>query len=69
MSGRMVDLDMTISDAIEALAGDRSRVLVATAGDDTFAGDLDSVGIDVVTLRIDGDEDRWSMCPWTRFWT
>jgi hypothetical protein len=56
MSGRMVDLDMTFRDAIEALAGERSRVLVATAAHDTFAGDLDSVGIDVVTLRIDGDE-------------
>ncbi len=54
-SGRAVTLDAHLADAIAALAADRPRVTVATGPDATFNGELVSVGLDVLTLRVDGD--------------
>lgn len=54
-SGRFVKLELRLVDAIAAMAEDRPRVTIATGPNDTFNGDLMSVGIDVLTVRIDGD--------------
>ena len=54
-SGRAVSLGLRFVDAIAAMAEDRPRVAVATTDETTLNGDLRSVGIDVVTLRVDGD--------------
>lgn len=54
-SGRLVELDLLFADAVEGLAADRPRVVIGTNADDTFNGELRSVGRDVVTLLIDGD--------------
>lgn len=45
------------------LATDRPRVQVATAGDEPLAGTLQSVGADVLTLRLDGDGRMWAHVP------
>jgi hypothetical protein len=37
------------------LAAERPRVQVAAVGDEPVAGELRSAGVDVVTLRLDGD--------------
>jgi hypothetical protein len=53
---RAVHIEATLDDALGILAEDRPRVLVVTlAGDDGMAGELQSVGRDVLTLRLDGD--------------
>jgi hypothetical protein len=52
---RSVPLDATLADALAVLAEDRPRVLVVTlASTDGVAGELRSVGRDVITLRVDG---------------
>jgi hypothetical protein len=53
---RAVHLEAKLDDALGILAEDRPRVLVVTlAGDNGMAGELRSVGRDVLTLRLDGD--------------
>jgi hypothetical protein len=53
---RAVRLEATLDDALGILAEDRPRVLIVTlAGDNGMAGELRSVGRDVLTLRLDGD--------------
>jgi hypothetical protein len=47
-------LDMTLHEALVALAGERRRVLVVGRDGSTRAGELTSVGRDVVVLRADG---------------
>jgi hypothetical protein len=53
---RSAPLDATLADALGALAPDRPRILVVTiAGTDGVAGQLRTVGRDVMTLHVDGD--------------
>ncbi len=53
---RAVHLEATLDDALGILAEDRPRVLVVTlAGESGMAGELQAVGRDVVTLRLDGE--------------
>ena len=53
---RAVHLEATFGEALATVAADRPRVLVVTlAGADGLAGELRSVGRDVLTLRLDGD--------------
>jgi hypothetical protein len=53
---RAVQLEATLDEALATLAEDRPRVLVVTlAGADGLAGELRSVGRDVLTLRLDGE--------------
>jgi hypothetical protein len=53
---RAVELHTTLDEALAALAEGRPRVLVVTlAGSEGLAGELRSVGRDVLTIRLDGD--------------
>jgi small nuclear ribonucleoprotein (snRNP)-like protein len=54
LSGRSVSVTLSFFESLVALADDRPRVLIVTTGNETFAGDLHSVGVDVVTVRNDG---------------
>lgn len=54
-SGRVLDLDLRLHEALAALAEDRPRVQLVTRGDEHLSGDLRNVGLDVVTVRVDGD--------------
>lgn len=45
-------------DALGVLATDRPRLLVGLAGGTTAAGELRAVGVDVATVRLDGDGGR-----------
>lgn len=47
-------LGTTFSAILVALAAERPRVQITAAGDEPVAGTLQSTGIDVVTLRLDG---------------
>ncbi len=52
---RPVEVVLGLAEALAALAEDRPRVLVVTLADaDGLAGELRSVGRDVVVLRLDG---------------
>ena len=52
---RSPSIDVTFAEALAAVAEDRPRVLLVTTVDtDGVAGELKSVGRDVVTLRLDG---------------
>ncbi len=53
--GRAAPLNVSLAALLARLSGDRPRVLVAAAGDEPVAGQLRSVGLDVLTLRLDGD--------------
>jgi hypothetical protein len=53
---RVVHVDLGLAEALAALAADRPRVLVVTgAGTDGVAGELRAVGLDVLTVRLDGE--------------
>jgi hypothetical protein len=56
---RLAPLDLLLVEVLAGLAPDRPR-LVVLAGGDLVAGELRAVGVDVVTLRLDGD--RPSLC-------
>jgi hypothetical protein len=52
---RPVDVDVGLGEALAAVAEERPRVLVVTMADaDGLAGELRSVGRDVLVLRLDG---------------
>jgi hypothetical protein len=53
--GRAAPLSVGLSALLVGLAADRPRVQVAATGDEPVAGRLRSVGVDVLTLRLDGD--------------
>jgi len=55
LSGRSVTLRLYLADAILAMAAERPRVAVTTAGGSPCNGELTSVGRDVITVRVDGD--------------
>ena len=53
---RPAPVDATLHGVLAGLAGDRRRVLVALHGNaEVLSGELRSVGIDVLTLRLDGE--------------
>jgi hypothetical protein len=53
---RAVTLRASLGEALAALAEDRPRVLLVTlAGSEALAGELRSVGRDVLTMRLDGE--------------
>lgn len=53
---RVVTTELRLVEALAELASDRERVLLVTqTGDDGVHGELRSVGIDVATVRADGD--------------
>jgi hypothetical protein len=55
-SGRVVALHLHFADAILAMGAECPRVTVTTSDGASFNGDLVSVGRDVITVRVDGDE-------------
>ncbi|MEY2451102.1 MAG: hypothetical protein QOD92_676 [Acidimicrobiaceae bacterium] len=53
---RVVQAEIGLAEMLSVLAADRPRVLIVTAPDaDGVAGELRSVGRDVVTVRLDGE--------------
>ena len=53
---RVVTTELRLVEVLGELAADRARVLlVAQSADDVVSGELRSVGIDVATVRADGD--------------
>lgn len=64
LGDRMVVTELRLADVLAGLAEDRERVLLVTrAGDDAIAGELRSVGHDVVVLRVDGDRPSTAYVP------
>lgn len=63
LSGRVLHLHLPLIEAIAEVAEERPRVLVVTASADHFAGELRSVGRDVLALRIDGDRQATVYVP------
>ena len=53
--GRSAPLDVGFAALLVGLAVDRPRVQVSARDDEAVAGQLRSVGVDVLTLRLDGD--------------
>lgn len=53
--GRAAPLDVGLAALLVGLATERPRVQVSAVGDEPVAGELRSVGLDVLTLRLDGD--------------
>ena len=53
--GRSAPLDVGLAAVLVRLAAERPRVQVSALGDEPLAGQLRSVGVDVLTLRLDGD--------------
>jgi hypothetical protein len=61
---RPVAVDVELAEALAAVAEDRPRVLVVTLADpDGLAGELRSVGRDVLTLRLDGADRTPAYVP------
>jgi hypothetical protein len=57
-SGRAAPVAASLGEVLAGLAGDRPRVrIVLEGGGEAVAGELRSVGADVVTLRLDGAAD------------
>ena len=52
---RVAPLDVGLAALLVVLAADRPRVQVSAVGDEPVAGQLRSAGVDVVTIRLDGD--------------
>jgi hypothetical protein len=50
-------LGADLATTLAGLVGDRLRVQVVTAGGDALAGALQTVNIDALTLRLDGEAD------------
>ena len=56
-SERAAPVDAGLADVLGGLAGERPRVRIVVDSDgNALAGELRSVGADVVTLRLDGDQ-------------
>jgi hypothetical protein len=61
---RAVRTDLPLSEVMAALAAERERVLVVAAdGEDAIAGELRSVGVDVVAVRLDGPQRATAYVP------
>jgi hypothetical protein len=53
--GRLAPLGVSLAALLAGFADARPRVQVVADGDEPVAGELRSVGVDVLTLRLDGD--------------
>jgi hypothetical protein len=53
--GRPAPLGVSLAALLAGFADARPRVQVVAGGDEPVAGELRSVGVDVLTLRLDGD--------------
>ena len=60
---RAVHVELGFAEALAALAAERPRVLIVTTGAEGVAGDLRAVGLDVVTVRLDGDRAANAYVP------
>lgn len=54
-SMRAPELGLSLVEVLAELSADRPRVAIATDGSGHLAGDLVAVGVDIVTVRLDGD--------------
>lgn len=54
-SMRVPEPGLSIAEVLSELAEDRPRVSIATDGSPPVTGELVSVGVDVVTVRLDGE--------------
>lgn len=64
LGDRMVVTELRLADVLSNLAEDRERVLLVTrSGDAVIAGELRSVGHDVVVLRVDGERPATTYVP------
>lgn len=54
LGDRTVSTHLSLAEVLARLAGDRERVMVVHEKDQTVSGTLQSVGDDVVVLRLDG---------------
>jgi hypothetical protein len=54
-SMRVPELVMTLAEVLTGLGEDRPRVAITTSDAAQVTGELVSVGVDVVTLRLDGE--------------
>jgi hypothetical protein len=61
--GRPAPLDVSIVRLLGALAEERPRVQVSCAGEEPLAGELRSVGADLLTVRLDGDRRLLAHVP------
>lgn len=52
---RTAPLEVSFAALLAGLAGERPRVQVVAAGEEPVAGELRSAGLDVLTIRLDGD--------------
>ncbi|MDP9006439.1 MAG: hypothetical protein M3N15_05950 [Actinomycetota bacterium] len=62
-SDRSPSGDQRLLEVLGRAAGDRPRVVLVVRGGDVLAGRLRSVGIDVVTLHLDGEEGQGCYVP------
>ncbi|HUP87214.1 MAG TPA: hypothetical protein VM143_16285 [Acidimicrobiales bacterium] len=53
--GRSAPLDIGLAALLPTMAAGRPRVQVCALGDEPLAGELRSSGVDVLTLRLDGE--------------
>jgi hypothetical protein len=60
---RAVHVELGLSEALAALAAERPRVLVVTGSAEGVAGELRAVGLDVATVRLDGDPPSNAYVP------
>jgi hypothetical protein len=60
---RAVHVELGLAEALAALAAERPRVLLVTTGAEGVAGELRAVGLDVVTVRLDGDRATDAYVP------
>lgn len=60
---RVVRTELRLADVLSELAADRERIAVVTRGGDTIAGELRSVGQDVVVLRTQATEPAAAYVP------
>lgn len=61
--GRPAPLDLSLVRLLAVLAEERPRVQVSCAGEEPLAGELRSVGTDVLTVRLDGDRRLLAHVP------
>ncbi len=55
LGDRTVELEADLVTAIAGLAGERRRVQVVTVGGESLAGELRTVNLDSLSVRLDGD--------------
>lgn len=60
---RVVRTELRLTDVLSELAADREHIAVVTGGGDTIAGELRSVGHDVVVLRTDAAQPASAYVP------